>query len=202
MRWKPHVRFGGRTGETDRWQQRHGAPVRSHWATDALDEVRRAEWNDRRQNGTAAEAKTVKGLRWLLVRNWENLSRRQRSVLRDLERSNRRTFRAWQLKEGLREIFALPLPAARRALDDWLAWASRSQLPPFVKLARTIRFYRTSIEATIEWKITNGIAESNNSAIGRIRSNARGFHKADAFITMIMLDRGDLRPNLPWTTAA
>jgi len=30
MRWKPHVRFGGRTEETDRWKQRHGAPVRSH----------------------------------------------------------------------------------------------------------------------------------------------------------------------------
>lgn len=172
------------------------------WATEALDEVRRAEWNDRRQNGTAAEAKSVKGLRWLLVRNWENLSRRQRSVIRDLERSNRRTFRAWQLKEGLREIFGLPLLQAQRALDQWLAWASRSQLAPFVKLARTIRFYRTSIEATIEWRITNGIAESNNSAIGRIRSNARGFHKADAFITMIMLDRGDLRPDLPWAKAS
>jgi len=71
-----------------------------------------------------------------------------------------------------------------------------------VKLARTIRFYRTSIEATIEWQITNGIAESNNSAIGRIRANARGFHKASAFITMIMLDRGDLSPDLPWAKAS
>ena len=31
MRWKSHVRFGGRAGETDHWKQRHGAPVRSHW---------------------------------------------------------------------------------------------------------------------------------------------------------------------------
>jgi hypothetical protein len=28
-----------------------------------------------------------------------------------------------------------------------------------VKLARTIRSYRASIEATIEWRLTNGIAE-------------------------------------------
>ena len=62
--------------------------------------------------------------------------------------------------------------AAKRALDDWLAYASRSRLPPFVKLARTVRHYRhyrDSIEATLEWKITNGISESNNAAIGRIR---------------------------------
>ncbi len=34
MRWKSHVRFGGRAGETDRWRQRHGALVRSHSASD------------------------------------------------------------------------------------------------------------------------------------------------------------------------
>lgn len=106
--------------------------------------------------------------------------------------------RAWQLKEELRDIFAMGLRAARRALDDWLAYASRSQLAPFVKLARTIRCYRHSIEATIEWKLTNGIAESNNAAIGRLRTNARGFYDPANFITMIMLDRAGIRPGLPW----
>lgn len=62
-------------------------------------------------------------------------------------------------KEELSDIFALPLLAARRALDGWLAYASRSKLAPFVRLARTIRHYRTSIEATIEWHLTNGIAD-------------------------------------------
>jgi len=125
------------------------------WATTALDEVRRVEWNRLRQAGRANAAKEFKGLRFLLRRNWENLTSAQRGVIRDLEGVNRRTFRAWQLKEELRDIFALPLPAARRALDDWLAYASRSKLAPFVKLARTIRRYRASIEATIEWRLTN-----------------------------------------------
>src|SRR5690606_9062874 len=108
----------------------------------------------------------------------------------------------FELKEGLRDIFALPLLQARQALDTWLAYASRSKLAPFVKLARTIRGYRTSIEATIEWKLTNAIAESNNASIGRIRTNARGFHSARAFITMIMLDRAGIAPKLPWLNAA
>ena len=109
-------------------------------------------------------------------------------------------FRAWQLKEELREIFALPILSARRAIDDWLHYATRSKLKPFVKLARTIRYYRASIEATIEWRLTNGIAESNNAHIGRLRSAARGFHTAQAFITMIMLDRSNIKPTLPWPT--
>ena len=70
-----------------------------------------------------------------------------------------------------------------------------------MKLARTIRHYRASIEATIEWRLTNGIAESNNAAIGRLRTNARGFHTAQAFIAMIMLDRSGIAPGLPWNTA-
>lgn len=172
------------------------------WATKALDEVRRQEWNKLRQAGAAKAAKAFKGLRFLLRRNWENLTGAQRGVIRDLEKANSRTFRAWQLKEELRDIFALAPIKAARALDEWLAYASRSKLAPFVKLARTIRVYRASIEATIEWGFTNGIAESNNASIGRIRANARGFHDPSAFITMIMLERGGLAPDLPWATAS
>jgi transposase len=172
------------------------------WATDAVDEVRRAEWNLLRRTGGAAAAKEFKGLRWLLLRNWGNLTSRQRATIRELETANRRMFRGWQLKEELRALLTLPLTRAQAALDEWLAWASRSKLAPFVKLARTIRRYRASIEATIEWKLTNGIAESNNAAIGRLRSAARGFHDPQAFITMIMLDRADLAPDLPWATAS
>jgi hypothetical protein len=49
----------------------------------------------------------------------------------------------------------MPIIAARRAHDDWLHYASRPRLEPFVKLARRIRRYRNSIEATIEWGFTN-----------------------------------------------
>ena len=41
MRWKSHVRFGGRAGETDLSKGRHRAPVRSHVASRSVDKVRR-----------------------------------------------------------------------------------------------------------------------------------------------------------------
>jgi transposase len=172
------------------------------WATKALDEVRRAEWNHLRRNGRAAAAKEFKGMRWLLLRNWENLAPGQKATIRQLSQANTRSFRAWQLKEELREILAMPLAAAKAGLESWLYYASRSRLEPFVKLARTIRHYRESLEAAIEWKLNNGISESNNAAIGRIRSAARGFHDPQAFITMIMLARSGLAPELPWARAS
>ena len=59
--------------------------------------------------------------------------------------------------------------AIRRAIAtiDEDAWVE-------IDTPRTIRRYRTEIEATIEWGLTNGIAESNNAWIGRIRTNAPG----------------------------
>jgi transposase len=172
------------------------------WATKALDEVRRTEWNHLRGNGRAGAATEFKGMRWLLLRNWENLAPAQKATIRQLSQANTRTFRAWQLKEELREILAMPMAAAKAALESWLYYASRSRLEPFVRLARTIRHYRTSLEAAVEWKLNNGISESNNAAIGRIRSAARGFRDPQAFITMIMLDRAGIAPDLPWTTAS
>ena len=103
------------------------------------------------------------------------------------------------IEDGSTGIAGHHVHAARRRQtgpDYWLSYASRSRLAPFVKLARTIRHYRTSIEATLEWEITNGISESNNAAIGRIRSAARGFHDPESFITMIMLDRAGIAPQL------
>jgi transposase len=96
----------------------------------------------------------------------------------------------------LRDIFKKGIVAARRALDRWLAAASRSKLEHFVKMARTIREFRDKIEATIKFGYNNGIAESNNASIGRIRANARGFHDAESFITMVMLDRAGIHGHL------
>lgn len=45
-------------------------------------------------------------------------------------------------------------------------------------------------------------SEPADATTGRIRANARGFRDLHAFITMIMLKRGGLGPDLPWATAS
>ena len=46
MRWKPHVRFGERAGETDQLRSRHRAPVRLHLAGHKLDLCRQRVQQD------------------------------------------------------------------------------------------------------------------------------------------------------------
>ena len=69
---------------------------------EALDETRRAEW--RRLRGLdAEEAKTVKGLRWPLLKNPWNLTRKQARRLATLQRDNGRLYRAEAMRERWRE---------------------------------------------------------------------------------------------------
>src|SRR3954452_22552643 len=96
-------------------------------------------------------------------------------------RSRRGRRRAFLLREELRLLYHLPDPALAPAhLDAWLAWASRSRLRPFVRLARTLRQHRDGILAAIRLGLTNGRLEGLNSKIRLISHRAFGFHSADA----------------------
>jgi hypothetical protein len=77
-------------------------------------------------------------------------------VLGEVQQANKPMFRAFLLKEQLRLLYALEDPTLAPAhLDAWLAWASRSRLQPFVKLARTIRRHRAGILAAIRLGLSN-----------------------------------------------
>src|SRR6188472_920211 len=94
-------------------------------ATDALDEIRREVWNEARRAGQTAVARELKGARFALWKNPEHLTARQQAKLADIEQTNRPLFRAYLLKEQLRQIYRLPATAAIELLDGWLKWARR-----------------------------------------------------------------------------
>jgi len=166
-------------------------------ATDALDEMRREVWNEARRAGQAALAKELKGARFALWKNSENLTVRQQAKLSDIERTNRPLYRAYLLKEQLRQVYHLPAAQATALLERWLAWARRSRLPPFRKLARTITDQRAGILAAIEHGLSNARVEAINTQIRLITRRAFGFHSANALIALAMLSLADLCPPLP-----
>jgi transposase len=82
-------------------------------------------------------------------------------------------------------------------LDAWVAWAQRSRLPSFVKLAATIRADRAAIVATLTHRLSNARMEAANTTIRLITRRAYGFHSAKALIALAMLTLGGLCPPLP-----
>jgi transposase len=166
-------------------------------ATDALDEVRREVWNEARKTGQIAAAKDLKGARYALWKNPENLTDRQQAKLSSIQKTNARLYRAYLLKEQLRQIYRLPADAATRLLDEWIAWARRCRLASFVKLARTITAQRAGIIAAIKHGLSNARVEAINTQIRMITRRAYGFHSASALIALAMLSLAGLCPPLP-----
>src|SRR6266508_5551104 len=126
------------------------------WAGEALDDIRREVWNTARNAGHTDQAKQLKDSRWALWKNPEDLTERQQAKLADIQRTNRPLYRAYLLKEQLREIFAVGGAAGVLLLDQWLRWAARCRLTPFVELARKIKtYFRHDIVNTLTHKLSN-----------------------------------------------
>ena len=166
--------------------------------SDALDEVRRAQV---RLVGLGEKGRATKHSRFALLKNPWNLTRKEKEKLCELQRTNAPLYRAYLLEETLAQALDYKQPGhARRALEDWLAWASHSKLKPFVKAARTIRKHFDGIVAYFEERLTNGIVEGFNNKLRMIARRAFGFHTPDPLISMLHLRCGGIQLDLPVPT--
>ncbi len=165
-------------------------------ASKAADQVRRDEYNQHGRSSTS-EGKWIKGARYSLLKDTAKQTARQLLKLAEVVLTNRRMYRAFLLYGELRYIYRLPKHEAPERLDAWLAWASRSKLKPFVKLARTIRKHKAGVLAAVEIGISNGRLEALNSKVRLLSHHAYRFHSANALIAMIYLCCAGIQIPLP-----
>ena len=181
------------------------------WATEALDEVRRQAWNEARRSGqtrgkgygnrvATGDARRLKGARYALWKNPDNLTERQRDKLAWIAKNDPRLHRAYLLKEGLRYVFAVKGEVGKIALDRWLSWARRCRIPAFVHLAQRITAIREKIHAALDHDLSNALIESVNTKIRLLTRIAFGFRSPHALIALAMLSLGGHRPVLPGRT--
>lgn len=169
-------------------------------ASDAVDEVRRSIWRNAKDTDAG---RAVKGLRFVLLKSSKKLDRKGQQALATLQRTNGGLYRAYLLKEALAAALSYKqLKRATEALEEWLAWAARSKLRPFVKVAKTIRRYKQGVLAYVEERVTNGLVEGINNHLRMIARRAYGFHSASALIALLHLCAGGIKldPPLPSPT--
>jgi len=167
------------------------------WAVDALDVVRRQVWNQARRAGQTGLARGLRDCRFALWKNPERLTARQQNKLAFIQKTNRKLYRAYLLKEQLRQVFA-PGGAERIVLlDAWLRWAARSRIEPFVDLARRMRRYRDDIAHTLTHQLANARVEGVNTRIRLLTRLAYGFKTATPLIALAMLHLGGYNVALP-----
>jgi transposase len=162
------------------------------WAMKALDKVRVR---------TMAKA----GIRdrhamWATRKNPADLTGEQKTSMAEIAATNKALYRAYLLKEQLREVFRVKGRKGRQLLAGWLSWASHSRIPEFVALARSIRRYRELIYNTLDHGLSNALSEATNTHLRALTKRSYGFRSPDALIAMALLTRGDLCPALPGRT--
>jgi len=169
-------------------------------ASNALEEVRREISARLRRLDNPDAAAAVKKSRFALLKKQWDLTTKEWDKLSEIQRHNAPLYRAYLLKESLAAVFEeTSFDDAKKELNRWLAWASRSKLTPFVQAARTVRRFKDRILAYVETRLTNGLTEGFNNKLRMIARRAFGFHSAGALIGMLFLCCGGvtLDPPLP-----
>ena len=194
------------------------------WANDALDGVRREEWQVAKKAArdatpgrgrpgrpckgeeTPPEARAlkeaadaIKGSRFALVKNPEDLTDAQRAKLDALKKkAGSRLFRAWELKEDLRAVFRAETAGdAARLLEAWMHDAAYCKIKPVVAVEKKVRRRKADIVAAVELGIGNGRVEAINNKIKVTVKTGYGFRNTDNLIGLLMLRCSDCRPLLP-----
>lgn len=144
----------------------------------ALDEIRRTWQNQLDQLGQ----KTLKGSRFLLLRNYDSLPETQKSRLDTLLEINQPLALAHAMKEQLRLFWQLPnKDSALCFLQKWYDDAVSTGIPQLVKTARTLFTYRQGILSYYDHPITNAQVEGLVNKIKTLKRQAYGYRDMEYF---------------------
>ena len=153
---------------------------------DKLGALRRDLYRELSDEG---QRKLLKGTRWLLLKNPENLdpSRNEKRRLLEALRLNTPLTLAYYLKEDLRQIWQQTDKAtARRVLRDWIRRARASGIPMLVQFARTMHEHHKGILAYYDYRISTGPLEGTNTKIQAMKRQAYGFRDHEFFKLKIL----------------
>jgi transposase len=131
----------------------------------------------------------LKGTRWLLLKNPENLDdgRHERDRLLAALRLNQPLAIAYYLKEDLRQIWQQSdKRTARRVLKDWLARARASGIRLLLQFADTLEEHQQGVLAYYDYPISTGPLEGTNNKIQTMKRQAYGFRDHEFFKLKIL----------------
>jgi transposase len=157
----------------------------------AIDDIRRRLQRELPPTGRLY----LKGSRYLLLRNRENLTAKQRIRLQDLLRlpANETLNVAYILKEDLRVVFRRQDPKRARAeLRDWKHRVRESKIPELLKYVEMLDRRRFGILNFFKHRKTNGLSEGFNNVVKTIKKDAYGFHDWEYFRLKILRKCGRL----------
>ena len=150
---------------------------------DKLSDLRRELY---REATDKLHRKVLKGTRWLLLMNPENLDpqKKEPKKLAAALELNESLFIAYYLKDDLRQLWTFPdKRSARRHLNAWIREADESGIRMLQQFAKTLAAHREGILAWYDYPISTGPLEGTNNKIKTMKRQAYGFRDFE-FLTL------------------
>ena len=153
--------------------------------SEAIDTVRRTEVTTRPE---------LKHTRWLWLKNFSNLSVKQKAELHQLMRPSTQlaTARALRWREDFQAFYDQDPSYAPAYLRRWCYGAKRSRLQPIKDFVTLVEKHRDGILAWHASHLTNGLLEGINSLVQAAKARARGYRNKNKMITIVYLTAAKL----------
>ena len=151
-----------------------------------LTELRRQLY---REATDRLDRQVLKGIRWLLLKNPENLDeeKNERERLDAALKLNHSLAVAYYLKDELRLFWEQPgYRADNRFLADWCRRAEVSGIKVLMKFANTLRGHRSGLLAWHSHPISTGPLEGTNNKIKLMQRRAYGYRDLELFKLRIL----------------
>jgi transposase len=155
------------------------------YGREVIDRVRVDEANRLRQDKPARQL--IKGSRWLLLKNPDNIQKKEDRVrLRELLEANRHLMSVYVMKDDLKGLWDYRLPGA--AMNFWRSWyarAAHSRIAPLIAFAKKLRGYLPGILSHCRWPLHTSVLEGVNNKIKVLKRMAYGFRDDTYFFLKI-----------------
>lgn len=153
---------------------------------EAVNEVRIEEQKQRPE---------LKGSHWVWRRNPEKLSDEE-IALSDrlhLKQMNLKTVRAYHMRLAFQDLWTCTRDEAEAHLKAGYYWVTHSQLPPMIRVAKTIRKHWDGVLRWFRTGLSNARLENLSGRIQAAKAKARGYRSSRNLITMAYLIAGRLQ---------
>lgn len=148
---------------------------------DKLSDLRRELY---REATDQLHKKVLKGTRWLLLKNPENLEdvRSEKERLQEALKLNAPLATAYYMKEELRQLWAQNSKRdAQKFLSSWILRAHASGIRMLKTFANTLAGHREGVLAYYDHEISTGPLEGLNNKIKTLMRQAYGFRDKEFF---------------------
>lgn len=145
----------------------------------------------------AKKDKSLKGSRFLWLKNYDNLDKKWKERLDLLKKSNKELWTIYQIKANLQYFFDIEDPhEAEVYLKDWCEYGLEHWIPALTDFINSVKKHWYWIVSYIEKRVSNWIVEWANSIIQTIKRRARWFRNIERFKTILYLQLWNFDVNI------